>query len=97
MKQFGYATPPLKDLLDDAGIWTELQPTVASREQASGKATVSIESLVEEAYLRALSRYPDERESQTSITFIEESETPAEGVQSLLWALVNTKEFIITH
>jgi hypothetical protein len=97
LKQFGYATPSLKELLDDASSWTELQPAVASQEQANGKATVSMQSLVEEAYLRALSRYPDEQESNTSITFIEESETPAEGVQSLLWALVNTKEFIITH
>ena len=97
LKQFGYATPPLQDLLSDPTIWVELQPSGASQEQADGTSTASINSLVEEAYLRALSRYPDEQESQTSVTFIEESATPAEGVQSLMWALVNTKEFIITH
>ncbi len=60
-------------------------------------ATTNIESLVEEAYLRTLSRFPDDEEKQISTAFINESETPANGVQSLLWALVNTKEFIITH
>ena len=52
---------------------------------------------MEDAYLRTLSRYPDQEEIDISISFIEESDSPANGVQSLLWALVNTKEFIITH
>ncbi len=97
LNQFGYATPSLEDLLDDASIWNELEPAKASLEETLGNAAVSIQSLIEEAYLRTLSRYPDEQESQTSTAFIEDSKSPAEGVQSLLWALVNTKEFIITH
>jgi hypothetical protein len=97
LKQLGYAAPSLEDLLNEANIWSEVEPLVAARQQTSGDASVSINSLVEEAYLRTLSRYPDEQESQISVNFIEQSQTPAEGVESLLWALVNTKEFIITH
>jgi hypothetical protein len=56
-----------------------------------------MDSLVEDAYLRTLSRYPDKEEAEIAVAFIEESKSPADGVQSLLWALVNIKEFIITH
>jgi hypothetical protein len=92
MKQFGYEIPALKRLLSDVDSWSELE-----MEPAKGAAEVTVESLVEEAYLRTLSRFPDKDETAISVAFINESETPAEGVQSLLWALVNTKEFIITH
>ena len=57
----------------------------------------ALKNLVEQAYLRTLSRYPDTDEVEISVDYIEQSETPADGVASLLWALVNTKEFIITH
>ncbi|MFK8111556.1 MAG: DUF1549 and DUF1553 domain-containing protein [Rubripirellula sp.] len=92
MKQFGYRVPPLAHLLKDTNSWSELE------EKSTIKpATATIEQLVEEAYLRALSRFPVQEEIEISVAFIEESKTPASGVESLLWALVNTKEFIITH
>ena len=49
-----------------------------------------MQQLIEDAHLRTLSRFPDVEETEIS-AFIEESKTPADGVQSLLWALVNTK------
>lgn len=91
--QSGYEMPTLETLIDNPNSWSKLV-------EVSKKADAlqaSLDSLVVDAYLRTLSRFPDEEEKQVSISFIEESETPAEGVQSLLWALVNTKEFIITH
>ncbi len=93
-QQYGYSIPPLASLIDDVDSWKELEATAVDGKKPAIK---TIGSLVEDAYLRTLSRYPDRQESQTSIAFIEESESPADGVQSLLWALVNTKEFIITH
>jgi hypothetical protein len=92
MKQAGYSVPPLKNLIADVDTWSELnfQTDVQPTE-------TRVEDLVEEAYLRTLSRYPDSDEVAISVDFINESKTPAEGVESLLWALVNTKEFIITH
>ena len=90
----GFATPPLNDLISDPQGWKALEQATTDSDRRSA---VTIESLVNDAYLRTLSRYPDREELQTSVSFIEESETAAEGVQSLLWALVNTKEFIITH
>ncbi|MEM1069790.1 MAG: DUF1549 and DUF1553 domain-containing protein [Planctomycetota bacterium] len=94
LKQAGFTAPTFDELLANPSSWTELEPT---REKGSGHATTTIDDLVEEAYLRTLSRYPDSEENQIAVEFIEESESIADGVQSLMWALVNTKEFIITH
>ncbi len=95
-KSYGFAMPSLKDLIDDPKAWlkADLAPAVASPKPGETK---TVQSLVEDAYLRTLSRFPDNEETKVSIEFIEGSETPANGIQSLLWALVNTKEFIITH
>ena len=53
--------------------------------------------LIRHAYLRTLSRQPNSEELAVSLTHIEESETPMAGLHGLLWALINTKEFILTH
>ncbi len=92
MEQLGYDVPSLERLMADENSWTSLEDS-----RKTAPANVTIEDLVEEAYLRTLSRFPDSEEASISLAFINESNSPAEGVQSLLWALVNTKEFIITH
>ena len=56
-----------------------------------------LESLIDQAYIRALCRYPEADEKKISLEYIQDSENPGEGVMSLLWALVNTKEFIVSH
>lgn len=92
LKPYNFSVPKLAVLLKDEDSWPELDVRTASK-----APTKTLEQLIEEAYLRTLSRYPDPEEAEISVTFIEESETPADGVQSLLWALVNTKEFILSH
>ena len=49
------------------------------------------------AYLRVLSRLPDNGELQTAVAYINESRNPGEGLKSLVWTLLNTKEFILSH
>jgi len=49
------------------------------------------------AYLRVLSRTPDEEERQAAVSFIKESANAGEGLESLVWSLLNTKEFILSH
>lgn len=52
-------------------------------------------ALVEEAWLRVLSRKPDEHETARGLAHLRESETLAAGMRDLLWALLNTKEFLL--
>ena len=56
-----------------------------------------VSKIVEEAYLRTLSRYPTEQEQQRSIKYLGESTDLAKGAKDLLWVLLNTKEFILNH
>ncbi|WP_052336102.1 DUF1549 and DUF1553 domain-containing protein [Rhodopirellula sallentina] len=98
-KQFGYVTPSLKKLLADPDSW-QLRK-ISERDNASlggGKPVASsLDAIVEDAYLRALSRTPDLEELEIAKQYIRESESVADGLSSVMWALVNTKEFIITH
>lgn len=55
------------------------------------------EELVKEAYLRSLSRPPQEDELLRAKSFVLEASSPNAGLQGLLWALINTKEFIVNH
>lgn len=54
-------------------------------------------TIVRQAYLRTLSRYPNEDELTRCVGFISSSPNLAEGAKGVLWALVNTKEFIVNH
>jgi hypothetical protein len=55
------------------------------------------EQIVNDAYLRTLSRYPNESELTRSRQHIAEADNAIDGVRDLLWALLNTKEFIVNR
>jgi hypothetical protein len=50
-----------------------------------------------ELYLAALSRLPTADEQAACADLIEESASPAEFYQDLLWALMNSKQFLFVH
>lgn len=56
-----------------------------------------LESIVRQAYLRTVSRYPADDELKKSVAYITQAEDPVDGVRDVLWALLNTKEFIVNH
>jgi hypothetical protein len=55
------------------------------------------EEIITEAWLRTLSRFPTADELQTAQTHIRDAQDPVEGIRSVLWALVNTREFVVNH
>lgn len=55
------------------------------------------ENLIEEAYLRALGRFPDQHEIIRCRKHLTAASTRREGMEDLLWALLNTKEFLMNH
>jgi len=55
------------------------------------------EAIVREAYLRTLSRHPNEAEAEAAAGYLARSDDGAKGLRDLLWALLNTKEFITNH
>ncbi|MEX2139948.1 MAG: DUF1549 and DUF1553 domain-containing protein [Pirellulales bacterium] len=52
---------------------------------------------VREAYLRTLSREPTAEETTRAVHHIEEAASLGAGLRDVMWALINTKEFIVNH
>jgi hypothetical protein len=44
-----------------------------------------------------LSRLPSKDETKIAVEAIENSADPVNGLRDVLWALLNTKEFIVNH
>jgi len=67
--------------------------------KSSGEKVADLDStvIVKQAYLRTLSRLPNEAELNRSRSYVEGSEDTMQGLRDLLWALLNTKEFIVNH
>ena len=55
------------------------------------------EAIAREAYLRTLSRKPTDSELATATHHLAEALDGARGMRDLLWALLNTKEFLTNH
>jgi hypothetical protein len=53
--------------------------------------------IIEELYLRTLSRFPKKGEAQLAQQCIGQAPSPREGYEDLLWALLNSKEFLFNH
>lgn len=64
---------------------------------SDGLPPAELEAVVRSAYLRTLSRYPDTAEMELASEYLRESATPTAGLRALMWALLNTKEFVLTH
>ncbi len=53
--------------------------------------------LIREAYQRTLSRLPTETEAKLANEHLAANADPLIGLRDLLWTLLNTKEFIVSH
>ncbi|MDG2380856.1 MAG: PSD1 and planctomycete cytochrome C domain-containing protein [Pirellulaceae bacterium] len=60
---------------------------------------ISIEKndFVEQAWLRTVNRPPSPAEFDRSLRHIDSVMTVSEGISDLMWALINTKEFLLNH
>jgi len=82
---------------------SETKPEVKPENQIVAKPAgppvpdADLNTVIRHAYLRTLSRLPTGDESERALAFIAESPDKLSGIRGLLWALVNTKEFIVNH
>ena len=58
---------------------------------------LSHEEIVREVYLASLCRLPTLDEIESGREFLSESKTPSECYQDLLWALINSKQFLFVR
>ena len=82
--------------LNRKGGWLhEVGPRPATK-PGGGKAP-DTDALVKEAFLRSLSRPPTAAEAKRSAAHLDQAANRAEGLHDLLWALLNTREFVTNH
>lgn len=101
--EYGYEPLTLNALLKavrgEKAAETEDTAEVATNPETKrkGVAAEEIESAIKSAYMRTLCRHPDQEEIAVAVTFVQESDEPVSGFRSVVWALMNTKEFVLTH
>ncbi len=54
-------------------------------------------SLIDQVWLRTVGRCPTSAEQQRANQQLASSETLAGGIADLMWAMLNTKEFLLNH
>ncbi|MCO6459118.1 MAG: DUF1549 domain-containing protein [Pirellulaceae bacterium] len=72
-------------------------PARRGGDQQQEAKPVDTAALVKQAYLRTLSRYPSDDELARCREHLEQASDPTAGTRDLVWALINTKEFIVNH
>jgi seryl-tRNA synthetase len=102
-KQIASLKAQIRKLRDQAVargvIEADAADVAVAEQQAAAQATpqLNTDAIITDAWLRTLSRMPTDNELQTAKTWIAESKDPVEGIRGVLWALLNTREFIVNH
>jgi hypothetical protein len=76
----------------------EVQNKITSERNIVGQllsASMSPESVIEEIYLRAISRTPNESEWRAFRNRLSSSDDPRGVLEDVLWAVINSKEFVM--
>ncbi|MCH8963848.1 MAG: DUF1553 domain-containing protein, partial [Planctomycetes bacterium] len=83
-------------LINGDTIWSKLR-------DGNGRLSKLLEAgtppqqIIEQSYIATLSRPPTDTERQTALTYIAAAENPREGLEDILWALLNSQEFVFNH
>lgn len=71
---------------------------VAKTPKPQPKATpADATRFVREIYLRTVGRFPSDDEISTARKHLAKADSPVNGLRDLLWAMLNTKEFVLNH
>jgi hypothetical protein len=77
-------------------VWQKIADP-AGRVSEIVKRTADPRGRIEELYLSTLSRLPDKAELLACQDYLQAAPSLEQGLQSVLWSLLNTKEFILQH
>ncbi len=61
------------------------------------KASTPVNQAIEQLFLRTFSRQPTAAELAEAVNVVESCESVAVGLEDILWALMNSKEFLFNH
>ena len=83
--------PLVRMHIADSNWIIEIEDTELDGQQLEAKP------LIEQVWLRTVARYPNESEHKRAMECLAAADSQAEGVGDLLWAMMNTKEFLLNH
>jgi hypothetical protein len=63
----------------------------------AASSSVNVAKAIDDAYLRTLSRKPTKAEAGDATEFVAQAKNQIDGLRGVMWALLNTKEFIVNH
>jgi hypothetical protein len=93
--------PLVRQRLDDSGWLADANKRLGGAEGDSARVTsaavVERRRLVREAYLRTVGREPTAGDAARAEKYFSEASTGTEALYDLLWALLNSKEFLLNH
>jgi hypothetical protein len=84
-------------------LYRMTDPTVAQKLAQSRrlagivKAKLGDDAAVEELFLGTLSRLPTDKEKADAVGYLKGAKNRPAALQDVLWALINTREFILNH
>ena len=87
--------PELLSALDGSG--KSSMGWIAELRRASKAMPLDLDRVINEVFLRALSRPPAPSEIVRAKEDITAAKDPVDGVRDILWALLNTREFLVNH
>lgn len=61
------------------------------------KAGRTDSDIITDLYLSALSRYPKSQELKTALRYLRESKDRKTGLEDIVWAILNSQEFLFNH
>ena len=90
----GPALPQTLYLMSDPAL---LRKLTGGRLRALLVSSMSDSELVDELFLATVSRFPEVREKRAAQERIAAADTHSGGAVDVLWALINTREFVLNH
>jgi hypothetical protein len=75
----------------------ELDQPQQDERKGANVPELKVDQMISSAYLRTLSREPQKDEIQVARQYVQDAKDPRTGMRDILWALINTKEFIVNH
>src|SRR5262249_31334806 len=88
------ALPQTLFLMADPGLLKKIREGRLKRLLAQGRPDAEV---VEELFLATLSRLPDPGERQAALEHLKTKNPRLDGFVDVVWALINTREFILNH
>ena len=87
----------LRGRIESGGWMQELRDLQKKSGKQAAAKKLKADDLIREVFLRTVGRLPSENENKEAQAVFASAKGPIEGAKTLLWTMLNTKEFIVNH